>query len=373
MTDQLSRKFENARILVVDDEESNLRLLRRILEKAGYAEIRTTSDGAAVPRMVEEFVPDLLLLDLHMPQPDGFAILRKLLPHLRPPTLLPVLVLTGDSTSEAKRLALSLGARDLLAKPFDATEALLRIRNLLETKFLYRKLEQQNQELEMRVQERTGELRHSQNEILARLARASEIRDDETGRHTQRVGELSAAIARAMRLGDHAEELISRAAPLHDVGKIGIPDAILLKPGRLTPEERALMQSHTVIGAKILSGGKSEVMSMAERIALSHHEKWDGSGYPNQLCGISIPIEARIVAVADCVDALTHNRPYRMAWPLPKVFDEIERCQGSHFDPDVVAALMTTEAHSRIVASPPHPWPALKDEHLRTPTFSSRR
>lgn len=365
--------LNSARILVVDDEEANLRLLRRILEKAGYEQILTTADGIKVPGIVEEFDPHLVLLDLHMPPPDGFTILRSLAPLIAAPTLLTVLVLTGDASSDAKRNALTLGARDFLAKPFDATEALLRIRNLLETKFLYRKLEEQNADLEIRVQERTSELQHSQIEILERLARTSEIRDDETGRHTQRVGELSGALARALGHEQHFVDLISFAAPLHDVGKIGIPDAVLLKPGRLTPEERALMESHTTIGARILSGGRSEVMMMAERIALGHHERWDGDGYPNRLRELDIPIEARIVTVADCVDALAHNRPYRMAWPLPKVFDEIERCSGSHFDPEVVKALMTTDCHSKIAASPPHPWPALKDERLRTPAFSSRR
>src|SRR4029079_36219 len=362
-----------ARILVVDDEEANLRLLRRILERDGYSQIRLTGNGGEVRGIVEEFDPHLVLLDLHMPPPDGFTILRALAPRISAPSLLTVLVLTGDSSPDAKRTALSLGARDFLAKPFDATEAMLRIRNLLETKFLYHKLEDQNAGLEVVVAKRTKELRHSQIEILERLARASEIRDDETGRHTQRVGELSGAIAAAMEIDSQFVDVILRAAPLHDVGKIGIPDAILLKPGRLTTEEKALMQSHTAVGARILSGGTSELMMMAERIALSHHERWDGEGYPNRLRGTDIPIEARIVAVADCVDALAHNRPYRRAWPLPKVFDEIERCAGSHFDPDVVKAMMTSDCHAKVVSSPPHPWPALKDERLLTPAFSSRR
>jgi putative two-component system response regulator len=271
-------------------------------------------------------------------------------------------VLTGDHSPESKRRALQLGARDFLNKPFDATEAMLRIRNLLETKFLYRTLEEQNQNLERRVQERTSELQQSQNETLERLARTSEIRDDETGRHTHRVGVLSGSIARSLGFNDQFVELILRAAPLHDVGKIGIPDAILLKPGSLTDAETQVMRSHTVIGARVLSGGKSDVMQMAEKIALSHHERWDGNGYPHGLFGTEIPIEARIVTVADCVDALTHNRPYRMSWPLVQALEEIERCSGSHFDPDVVAALMSSDCRRRIVASPPQPWPAVKEE-----------
>jgi putative two-component system response regulator len=354
--------LHTARILVVDDEEMNLRLLKRILEKDGYSEVTFVASGRDIEALVRDVDPHLLLLDLHMSPPDGFEILRCLAPYITGPPLLSVLVLTGDGSAEAKRKALQLGARDFLSKPFDATEALLRIRNLLENKFLYRRLEEQNVNLELRVDERTAELQQSQNEILERLARTAEIRDDETGRHTQRVGELSASIARVLGLGDHFFGLISRAAPLHDVGKIGIPDSILLKPGELTPEETALMRSHTTIGARLLSGGKSEVVQLAESIALSHHERWDGGGYPQRLHATEIPIAARIVTVADCVDALTHNRPYRMSWPLQQALEEIESCSGSHFDPEVVDALMNAEVKPRIVASPPHPWPAVKEE-----------
>jgi putative two-component system response regulator len=362
LSDFVVTDLHTARILVVDDEEMNLRLLKRILEKDGYSEVTFVASGKDIEALVRDVDPHLLLLDLHMPPPDGFEILRRLSQQITGPSLLSVLVLTGDSTAETKRKALLLGARDFLSKPFDATEALLRIRNLLETKFLYRRLEDQNAHLEQRVEERTAELQQSQNETLERLARAAEIRDDETGRHTQRVGELSAAIATSLGLGDHFVELISRAAPLHDVGKIGIPDSILLKPGTLTREETALMRSHTTIGARVLSGGKSEVMKMAEHIALSHHERWDGDGYPQRLNGTEIPIAARIVTVADCVDALTHNRPYRMSWPLAQALEEIQSCSGSHFDPQVVDALMTIDVKRRIVASPPHPWPAVKDD-----------
>jgi putative two-component system response regulator len=358
----VSDDLSSARILIVDDEESNLRLLRRILERGGYNNVVGVTGGADIERLVKDVDPHLVLLDLHMPPPDGFAILETLHEQISGPSLLCVLVLTGDHSPESKRRALQLGARDFLNKPFDATEAMLRIRNLLETKFLYRTLEEQNSHLEQRVHQRTSELQQSQNEILERLARASEIRDDETGRHTHRVGVLSGAIAHALGLGDQFIELIVRAAPLHDVGKIGVPDAILLKPGSLTDAETQVMRSHTVIGARILSGGKSEVMQMAERIAMSHHERWDGDGYPHGLLGTEIPMEARIVTVADCVDALTHNRPYRMSWPLVKALDEIERCSGSHFDPDVVAALMSSDCRRRIIASPPQPWPAVKEE-----------
>jgi putative two-component system response regulator len=333
----------SARILVVDDEETNLRLLRRILAHDGYQHVHSTRDARGLADLVDEFQPDLILLDLHMPPPDGFDVMRSLGTRITGAGQVAVLVLTGDSSSEAKRAALSLGARDFLCKPFDTTEALLRIRNLLETRFLHRELADQNARLETRVQERTSALEQSQVEILERLARTAEIRDDETGRHTQRVAGMAGTLAEALGLEPRMVELIRRAAPLHDVGKIGIPDNILRKPGLLTADETAVMRTHTLVGARILSGGRSDLMMVAERIALSHHEHWDGSGYPHGLKGDAIPVEARIVALADFIDALTHNRPYRPAWPADAVFDEIRRCSGSHFDPRIVEALMSSE------------------------------
>ncbi|HUQ98878.1 MAG TPA: HD domain-containing phosphohydrolase [Gemmatimonadaceae bacterium] len=356
--------LSGARILVVDDEETNLRLLRRILEKSGYRNVITTLVGSDVQGLVHELSPELILLDLHMPHPDGFEILRSLKPLIDGPGLLPVLVLTGDSSAETKRSALSLGARDFLAKPFDATEALLRIRNLLDTRRLYTALGDQNTRLESRVLERTFDLKKSELEILERLARACEIRDDETGRHTQRVGEMAAAIAAAMGMDAHFVELIRRTAPLHDIGKMGIADSILLKPGVLTPEETCIMRTHTTIGARILSGGTSELMVMAECIAHSHHERWDGMGYPNCLSGDDIPAEARIVAVADTFDALSNNRPYRVSLPLQSIVAELRRESGLQFDPYVVDAMLDSGLHRRVPVSPPHSWPALMPDRM---------
>lgn len=356
--------LSGARILVVDDEEENLRLVRQILESSGYRNVITTPNGCDVEGLVEQLKPDLILLDLHMPEPDGFAILRALGPRIDGPGLLPVLVVTGDASSETKRLALSLGARDLLARPFDNTEALLRIRNLLDTRRLYTALGDQNTRLETRVMERTFELKKSELEILERLARACEIRDDETGRHTQRVGEMAAAIAAAMGLDKHFVELIRRTAPLHDIGKMGIADSILLKPGGLTDDETLVMRTHTTIGAQILSGGTSELMVMAEGIALSHHERWDGCGYPNCLAGEEIPIEARIVAVADTFDALSHNRPYRVSLPLHLIVAELRRESGLQFDPYIVDAMLDAGLQRKVPVSPPHAWPAMTPERM---------
>lgn len=337
--------IQSARLLLVDDEATNIRLLQRILQRAGYSEVRGTVDSRDVERMVGEFEPDLVLLDLHMPYLDGFAVLKQLGPRLNGGGYLPVLMLTGDATPEAKRGALSLGAKDFVAKPFDATEVLLRIRNLLETRFLYRALEQDNGILETLVKARTHDLDDSQIEIVERLARAAEIRDDDTGRHTQRVACQSALLAEALGVGDRFVELIRRAAPLHDVGKIGIPDGILLKAGKLTPGEMDIVRSHTVVGARILSGGHSDLVKMAERIALSHHERWNGSGYPHGLAGEAIPLEARIVGLADVLDALTHRRPYRAASTMDEALSEVMNERGLHFDPSLVDALMDSRCY----------------------------
>ena len=344
-----NERAESARLLVVDDEESNIRLLHRILSRAGYLHVTGTTDPREVEHLVKEMEPDLVLLDLHMPHLDGFGVLKQLGPRLTGAGHLPVLMLTGDATPEAKRGALSLGAKDFVAKPFDATEVLLRIRNLLETRFLYRDLEIQNTTLEVRVKERTRDLQRSQLEIVERLVRAARIRDDATGRHTQRVGDLSALLAEALGSPIRFVDLIMRAAPLHDVGKIGIPDDILLKAGKLTAGEMEIIRAHTIIGGKMLSGGHSELVKMAERIALSHHEQWNGKGYPYGLVGEGIPLEARIVGLADFLDALTHNRPYRAAWPMQDVLAEVQRQSGKHFDPAIVAALFESRCYEAML------------------------
>src|SRR6476469_8908103 len=339
-----------ARLLVVDDEEANRRLLDRILRNAGYSNVRTLGDPREVESVVEEYEPDLLLLDLQMPHLDGFAVLQHLAPHLSGATYLPVIMLTGDASAEAKRDALSLGARDFVPKPFDATEILLRLGNLLETRFLHRQLESQNSVLETRVEERARELGEAQLEIVERLARAAELRDDATGRHTHRVGLLSALIADALGVGTRYVELIRRAGALHDIGKIGIPDSVLLKAGKLTPEEINIMRSHTIIGAHLLSGGQSELVRMAEKVAFCHHEKWKGGGYPQRLVGEKIPLEARIVALADFFDALSHPRPYRPAWPVEDVLDEVQRQSGNHFDPAIVATFIESRCYEPLLA-----------------------
>lgn len=325
-----------ARVQVVDDEAANVQLLEQLLRRMGVHNVNATTDPRMMLADFAGFRPDLILLDLHMPHSDGYTILEHLQALIPAGTYLPILVLTADVTPEARQRALSLGAKDFLSKPFDLAEVTLRVTNLLETRNLYLRLQASNDALGSQVQQRTRQLNEAQVEILERMARAAEYRDDDTGEHTQRVGWLSAESAFALGLPGVEVGLLRLAAPLHDLGKIAISDAILLKPGRLTDEEWALMRTHSNYGAKLLGGGTSELVRMAETIAFSHHERWDGSGYPQGLAKAAIPLPARIVAVADVFDALTHERPYKQAWTVERALEELQIQKGRHFDPAVV-------------------------------------
>ena len=332
--------WPEARILAVDDQTQNVNIIERLLRRAGFEHVVTTTDPQQARPLVEELRPDLILLDLHMPALDGFAVLDQLAPLLPPDGYLPIVFITADADSHLKKRALSMGAKDFVNKPFDATEIVLRIRNLLEARYLYLALQAQNEKLEVRVRERTEELEQAQLEILHRLSRAADFRDDDTMQHTERVGRLSAALARELGMPTEEVQLLRRAAPLHDLGKIAIPDSILLKGGGLSDEEFGEMKTHTRIGARLLSGSTHPLLQMAEQIALTHHEQWDGSGYLEGLHGEAIPLVSRIVTVADVFDALTHARPYKRSWPLAEALDELKRLRGRQFDPQVVNALL---------------------------------
>lgn len=352
--------YAEAKILIVDDQEANLRLLQAILSKAGYTNIVVTTDSREVSQICCMLQPDLILLDLMMPYLDGYQVMQQLAPTFTSGTYLPILVLTADIAPEAKKQALSLGAKDFLTKPLDHMEVLLRINNLLETRFLYLELQGQNEALELKMQERTRQLEQAQFEILERLTVAAEYRDDETGQHTRRVGYLSTLLARASGLPEYEVQLIERVAPLHDLGKIGIPDDILLKPAKLTSYEFEVMKTHTIIGARILSGGHSDMVKMAQTIALTHHECWDGSGYPHRLQGEAIPRVGRIVALADTFDALTHKRPYKDAWPLDKAVEEIRAQSGKQFDPHLVDIFLEMDVQT---LTPPEDTPTGLPDH----------
>jgi putative two-component system response regulator len=336
----------DARVLVVDDEHANVRLLERLLGRWGFDDVVSTTSSAQAVALCRKSRPDILLLDLQMPEPNGFRLMEMLADLIHGPTRLPVVVLTADITPDVKREALASGARDFLTKPFDPIEVELRVRNLLETRRLQLELQDQNETLERRVRARTRELDMARLETLERLALAGEYRDDNTHEHAERVGRSVARIAAA--LGEPADEveLIRRAAPLHDIGKIGVPDAILLKPAKLDRAEHRVMQGHATIGHQILSGSGSRVLRLSAEIALTHHERWDGKGYPSGLRRDEIPLSGRVTAIADVFDALMHRRPYKEAWSIDVALAEIRREVGRHFDPTVVEVFETLEPES---------------------------
>ena len=334
-----------SKILIVDDEKSNIDLQTSILQTAGYTEILGVAEAREAIGVIEEWGPDIVLLDLMMPHMDGFELVTEIRRVLPDDAFLPVLVITADAHPGSRQRALGLGADDFISRPFEIFDLVLRVRNLLKTRSLHLELKSRNANLETAVRKRTQELEISRRELLKsrleiidRLALCGEFRDESTGLHTYRVARNCRLIAQQMGLNQELVEDIRRAAPLHDVGKIGISDTILLKPGKLTPQEFEIMKTHTVIGSRLLAGGNSDLLQTAERIALNHHERWDGAGYPAGLAGESIPIESRVVAVSDVYDALTHERPYKPAWTVEAAGAEILSQSGRQFDPDVVQA-----------------------------------
>jgi putative two-component system response regulator len=337
----------SAKILIVDDDETTLSLCVTLLQMAGYTNIITALDSRQVLARFVEDDPDIVIIDIMMPHVNGFQLLE-LLHRSQPEGLsLPVLLTTALPTADMHHKALLKGAVDLIGKPFHAEDFVLRVRNLLRIRLAFRDVQEQNrvlfEELVKRADELADyqlELDETQLEVIARLAHAGEQHDDETGKHTQRVAIVSGLIAQQLGFSAGKREVLQRAAPLHDVGKIGVPDAILLKPGRLTDEEILLMQQHCQIGSGLLSGGRSEIVQLAECIAMTHHERWDGQGYPLGLVGEAIPIEGRILAVADVFDALTHERRYKQAWSITEATEEISRQAGQHFDPQIVASFL---------------------------------
>lgn len=324
-----------AKILVIDDDPLIIRLLETFLKQAGYKNILSSTDPTIATDLYSQYQPDLVLLDLNMPIMDGFKVMESL-NMIEAKVYVPIMILTAETDDRTRLDALESGAKDYVNKPFSKLEILTRIKNLLEVRFAHKKLQQQNEVLEQKVVERTRELRNSQLEIVQRLGLASEYRDNETGQHIIRMSYYSKILAEHYGLAADECELILNASPMHDIGKLGIPDSILLKPGQLTKEEFTIMKTHTIIGARLLEDAHSPVVEMARVIALSHHEKWDGTGYPDGLGAEDIPLVGRIVAIADVFDALTSSRPYKSAWSIDKAVAEIKRGSGNHFDPDLI-------------------------------------
>ena len=329
------QQCQNACILIVDDQMTNIMLLESILQNAGYNQIHFTQDPTQVLPLVKELVPDLICLDIRMPELNGFQVMGQL-KIIHQHAFLPILVLTFEDDRETRLRALESGAKDFLHKPFDKVEVLMRIRNLLEASLLNKTVSQQKASLEETVRIRTQELRETQLDVVHRLARAAEHRDNETGAHIIRMAHFAVVLGRAAGMTDEECDVLFHATPMHDVGKLGIPDRILLKPGKLDPEEFEIMKQHTVIGAQLLSNSHSPVLQMGELIALTHHERWDGSGYPNRLAGMDIPLVGRICAIADVFDALSSKRCYKDPWPLDKTLMEMHSLSGKQFDPGLI-------------------------------------
>jgi putative two-component system response regulator len=338
------------RILIVDDEPANVLLLERVLEDAGYSSVRSTTQPLEVEALYGTFGPDIVLLDLHMPVMDGFAVMRRLAELVGADDYVPIIVLTADVAHKTKHAALAGGAKDFVTKPFDHAEILARVGNLLDTRYLHVLLRRQNELLEDKVRDRTSELRDAlvrlkeaerdcrlaQEETIHRLSLAADFRDDETSRHIERMSRYCAILAAQTGKDEKETELLRVAAKMHDIGKLGIPDSILLKPGTLTAEEFDVMKRHADIGHQILDGSRSELGRTGAMLAWTHHEKVDGSGYPRGLRGEEIPVEGRIAAIADVFDALTTDRVYRKAFSVPDSLATMREGRGTHFDPTLL-------------------------------------
>jgi putative two-component system response regulator len=358
-------EIKHAQILLVDDDPLSLAVMQGYLEMGGYDQTSTMDDATKVLARLRSETPDAVLLDVQMPLVSGLDILSAVRAEDRFASM-PVIMVTAHSDSETKLRAFELGATDLLDKPVHEGELLARLRNVLRLKMYHDRLLDHSERLEDEVRRRTAELEVSRVEVIQCLARAAEVRDDDTGQHVLRVGRYARLIGDELGLSTEILDMLELAAQLHDVGKIGIPDEILLKPDKLSPEEFEIIQkhcgfgkrivepmigseatvlrNHAELGVKIMSVGRSPILEFAKRIALTHHERWDGSGYPLGLAGEDIPIEGRITAVADVFDALSNKRPYKPAYPIEKCMDIMRGESGTHFDPRVLNAFFARRA-----------------------------
>jgi len=334
-------KPDEVKLLLVDDNAYNLEVIQGTLKSEGYSQLTLVDNPLKLSTHLKEVSFDLVLLDINMPIMDGFAVLS-LMQHTysdieRPP----VIMLTAQDDDENRIRALNAGASDYITKPFNRKELLKRVGLHLDNWVMKQKLLAENQTLEEKVRARTKAMEQAQLEIVYRLGRAAEYRDNETGNHVKRVSLMAEVLAQAHGLDEAQARLIGRATPMHDVGKIGISDVILLKPGNFTDQEFEVMKSHVRIGGEILANSDSELLNMAHEIALTHHEKYNGKGYPKGLKGEEIPLSGRIVAIVDVFDALTSERPYKTAWPIDKAIDLIIREKNEHFDPLLVDAFVS--------------------------------